>query len=154
MKAVLLLLWKVCLKLHLNAATGSMLDFILTRGRVFQSSVVAFSCGRGAVGVAQHGVEGAGEVVGQCAAVVLLGQRHQAGQDQQHEEEQVEGEGRSEDPVEEGPAWGRVPPLLPGCQGKMVKMVISHKKKNITQTPFNILFGDFNCISSSTSPSC
>lgn len=42
--------------------------------------VVAVSCGRGAVGVAQHGVEGAGKVVGQCAAVVVLSQGHQAGQ--------------------------------------------------------------------------
>lgn len=80
------------------------------------------SRGRRAVGVAQHGVEGAGEVVGEGAAVVLLGQRHQAGEDEQHEEEQLEGEGGPEDPVEEGPARGGVPPFLPGSepQGSVV----------------------------------
>lgn len=78
--------------------------------------LAAFSCGRRAVGVAQHRVEGAGEVVGQGAAVVLFRQRHQAGQNQQHEEEQVQGEGSTEDPVEEGSVWGRIPPLLPGRQ--------------------------------------
>lgn len=38
-----------------------------------------FSCGWRAIGVAQHGVEGAGEVVGEGAAVVVFRQRHQAG---------------------------------------------------------------------------
>lgn len=71
------------------------------------------SCGRRPVGVAQHGVEGAGEVVGERAAVILLGQRNQAGQDQQQQEEDVEGEGSAENPVEERPSRGRVPPVLP-----------------------------------------
>lgn len=66
--------------------------------------VVAVSCGRGAVGVAQHGVEGAGKVVGQGTAVVLFRQRHQASQHQQQQEEQVEGEGSTQYPVEEWPS--------------------------------------------------
>lgn len=39
--------------------------------------------GWGPVGVAQHGVEGAGEVVGLSAAVVILGGGQQAGQEQE-----------------------------------------------------------------------
>lgn len=101
-----------------GVSRGSAQDFSL---ELFQSSNSettwrTFSCGRRAVGVAQHRVEGAGEVVGQGAAVVLFRQRHQAGQNQQHEEEQVQGEGSPEDPVEEGSMWGRIPPLLPGRQ--------------------------------------
>ena len=77
------------------------------------------SRGRGAVGVAQHWVEGARKVVGQRAAVVLLRQGHQAGQDQQHQEEQVEGEGGPQDPVEEG----SIPPLLPGPGQRRLMLV-------------------------------
>lgn len=64
----------------------------------------------------QHGVERSGKVVGQCAAVVLFRERHQAGQNQEHEEEQVQGESSSQNPVEEGSLWGRVLSLLAfGC---------------------------------------
>jgi hypothetical protein len=44
------------------------------------SVCVFVSGGWWAIGVAQHGVEGVGKVVGQCAAVVVLSQGHQAGQ--------------------------------------------------------------------------
>lgn len=57
---------------------------------------------RRSVGVVQHGVEGAGEVVGVVAAVVLLRHGHQAGQADEEEEEQVDGERRSEDAQHEG----------------------------------------------------
>ena len=70
------------------------------------------SRGRGSVGVAQHGVEGAGKVVGQGAAVGLLGQGHQTHQHHQQQEEEVEGEGRPENPMEEGARRGSV--LTPG----------------------------------------
>lgn len=53
------------------------------------------SRGRRAVGVAQHRVEGPGEVVGQSAAVVFFRKRDQTGQNQQDQEQQVEGEGGS-----------------------------------------------------------
>lgn len=71
------------------------------------------SRGWGPVGVAQHGVEGAGVVIGAGAAVVLVGQRHQAGQNQQQEEQQVEREGGAEHPPEEGGSGGGRPPLIP-----------------------------------------
>ena len=96
--------------------------------------LAAFSCGRRAVGVAQHGVEGAGEVVGQGAAVVLLRQRHQAGQNQQHEEEQVQGEGSPEDPVEEGSVWGRIPPILPGRQKLQIVKTVYLRLYNKSST--------------------
>lgn len=57
---------------------------------------------RRSVGVVQHGVEGAGEVVGVVAAVVLLRHGHQAGQADEEEEEEVDGERRSEDAQHEG----------------------------------------------------
>lgn len=60
------------------------------------------SYGRGSVGVAQHGMEGAGEVVGVVAAVVLLRHGNQAGQADDEEEEQLDGERRPEDPQQEG----------------------------------------------------
>lgn len=44
----------------------------------------------GPVGVAQHGVEGAGEVVGLGAAVVFLRGRDHASQEQKQQEEQLE----------------------------------------------------------------
>lgn len=57
----------------------------------------SFSYGRRSIGVAQHGMEGAGEVVGVVAAVVLLGHRHQAGQADEEQEEQLDGECSPED---------------------------------------------------------
>lgn len=66
-----------------------------SRGRDSPLGRHSGSCGRRAVGVTQHWVEGAGEVVGQRTAIILFRQRHQAGENQQHEEEQVEGEGSS-----------------------------------------------------------
>lgn len=46
--------------------------------------------GGGPVGVAQHGVEGAGEVVGLGAAVVFLRGGDHASQEQKQQEEQLE----------------------------------------------------------------
>lgn len=60
------------------------------------------SHGRGSIGVAQHRVEGAGEVVGVVAAVVLLRHGHQAGQADEEQEEQVDRERGPEDPKQEG----------------------------------------------------
>lgn len=57
----------------------------------------SFSYGWRSIGVAQHGVEGAGEVVGVVAAVVLLGHGHQAGQADEEQEEQLDGERGPED---------------------------------------------------------
>lgn len=48
--------------------------------------------GRWPVGVPQHGVEGAGEVVGLGAAVVLFGGGQQAGQKQQQQQQQLQGQ--------------------------------------------------------------
>lgn len=64
------------------------------------------SCRRRAIGVAQHGVEGAGEVVGEGTAVIVLGRGNQAGQRQQQQEEQVQGKRGSQNPVQEPPASG------------------------------------------------
>ncbi len=47
-------------------------------------------------------MEGAGEVVGVVAAVVLLGHGHQAGQADEEQEEQLDGERGPEDPQQEG----------------------------------------------------
>ena len=70
------------------------------------------SGGRGPVGVVQHGVEGAGEVVADAAAGVALGERDETGQQQEQQQEHVEGEGGPEDPVEEGARRRRrLPPL-------------------------------------------
>lgn len=66
-----------------------------------------FSYGRRSVGVAQHGMEGAGEVVGVVAAVVLLCHGHQAGKADEEQEEQLDGERSPEYPQQEGLAlWG------------------------------------------------
>lgn len=54
------------------------------------------------VGVTQHWMEGAGKVVGMVAAVVLLGHRHQTGQANEEQEEQLERECSPEDSQEEG----------------------------------------------------
>ena len=66
----------------------------------WQSSCSSY--GRRSVGVAQHGVEGAGEVVGVVAAVVLLGHRHQAGQADEEQEDEMDGERGPEDSQQEG----------------------------------------------------
>lgn len=53
------------------------------------------------IGVAEHGVEGAGKVVGLRAAVVVLGGRHQAGQSQeQQQQQQLEGQRRPQDALD------------------------------------------------------
>lgn len=62
---------------------------------------------RRSVGVVQHGVEGACKVVGMVAAVVLLRHGHQAGQADEEQQEQVDGERSSEDAEHEGLALGR-----------------------------------------------
>lgn len=46
--------------------------------------------GRWPVGIPQHGVEGAGKVVGLGAAVVIFGGRQQAGQEQQQQQQQLQ----------------------------------------------------------------
>lgn len=51
-------------------------------------------------------MEGACEVVGMVAAVVLLGHGHQAGQADEKQEEQLDGERSPEDPQQEGLALG------------------------------------------------
>lgn len=60
------------------------------------------SYGRRSFGVTQHGMEGAGKVVGMVAAVVLLGHRHQAGQADEEQEEKLDGECGPEDSQEKG----------------------------------------------------
>lgn len=47
-------------------------------------------------------MEGAGKVVGVVAAVVLLCHGHQAGQANEEQEEELDGEGSPEDPQQEG----------------------------------------------------
>lgn len=62
--------------------------------------------GRGRpVGVPQHWVEGAGEVVGLGAAVVLFGGGQQAGQEQQQQQQQLEGQRCPQHAGEEGALW-------------------------------------------------
>lgn len=56
------------------------------------------SNGRRSIGVAQHGVEGAGKVVGVVTAVVLLCHGHEAGQADEEEQQQLDREGRPEHP--------------------------------------------------------
>lgn len=62
------------------------------------------SYGRWPVGVVQHGVEGAGEVVGVVATVVLLAHGHQAGQADEQQQQQVDGQRRPQHAVQEGRA--------------------------------------------------
>lgn len=64
------------------------------------------SYGRRSVSVAQHGMEGAGEIVGVVAAVVFLGHGHQASQADEEEEQQLDRECGSKDPQQEGGAFG------------------------------------------------
>lgn len=59
------------------------------------------SGGRGAVGVVQHGVKRAGEVVGPSAAGVALRHGDQAGEQQQEQQEEVQRKSSAEHPVEE-----------------------------------------------------
>lgn len=47
-------------------------------------------------------MEGAGEVVGVVAAVVFLGHGHKAGQADEEQEEQLDGERSPENPQQEG----------------------------------------------------
>lgn len=71
-------------------------------GKAVSEIFSRFSYGRRSVGVAQHGVEGAGEVVGVVAAVVLLRHGNQAGQADEEQEEKLDGERSPEDPQQEG----------------------------------------------------
>lgn len=69
---------------------------------LWSAHIQASSYGRRAVGVAQHGMEGARKVVGVVAAVVLLAHGHQAGQGDEQQQEQLDGERSPEDPQQEG----------------------------------------------------
>lgn len=55
--------------------------------------------GRRSVGVAQHGVEGASKVVSVVTAVVLLSHGHEAGQANEEEQQQLDGERCPEHPL-------------------------------------------------------
>lgn len=65
------------------------------------------SDGRGAVGVAQHGVEGAGEVVVVGAAVILLSYGHQTRQTHDEQQQELQRQSRPQDPRQEGLAASR-----------------------------------------------
>lgn len=64
-------------------------------------SVGGPSCGRGPVGIVQHGEERAGKVVGQRTAAVVIRRRNQTDQNQEQEEEQEEVKDDPQDPVQE-----------------------------------------------------
>lgn len=57
-------------------------------------------CGRGPV-VAQHDVEGPGEVVGERAAAPFVHERQQEGEEQQSEEEEPQEESQAADPLQQ-----------------------------------------------------
>lgn len=63
---------------------------------------LCYSNGRRSIGVAQHGMKGAGKVVGVVTAVVLLRHGHEAGQADEEEEQQLDGESGPEHSCEEG----------------------------------------------------
>lgn len=65
------------------------------------------SDGRGAVGVAQHGVKGAGEVVVVGAAVIVLSDGHQTRQTHDEQQQQLQRQSRPQDPQQEGLAASR-----------------------------------------------
>lgn len=65
------------------------------------------SDGRGPIGVAQHGVEGAGKVVVVGAAVVLLSDGHQTRQAHNEQQQELQRQSRSQDPQQEGLAASR-----------------------------------------------
>lgn len=67
----------------------------------------ARSDGRGSVGVAQHGVEGVGEVVLVGAAVVLLSDGHQTRQAHDEQQQELQRQSRPQDPQQEGLAASR-----------------------------------------------
>lgn len=83
------------------------------------------SHGRGSVGVAEHGVEGVGQVVGLAAGVVLLrhGRQEVDHAPQQEQQEEVEGERHPEDTPQEQPGGGEglaPAPLRTGGNGPNV----------------------------------
>lgn len=65
------------------------------------------SNGWGSVGVAQHGVEGAGEVVVVGAAVILLSDGHQTRQTHDEQQQELQRQSRPQDPQQEGLAASR-----------------------------------------------
>lgn len=103
-------IWELELIEHWNPnsrATGSATGK-LTREAWTTSQMCSCSCGRGSVGVEEHGVKGSGKVVGESAAVVVLWERHQTRHNQQQQEEDVEGESCSQDTVQERPRRGPI----------------------------------------------
>lgn len=67
-------------------------------GQIFGS----LSYGWRSVHVAQHGMEGAGEVVGVMAAVVLLSHGHHAGEADEEQEEELDEKSSPEHAEQEG----------------------------------------------------
>lgn len=64
----------------LQACSSPVEEQFRARGEKETFTRISFSYRWRSVGVAQHGMEGAGKVVGMMAAVVLLGHGHKAGQ--------------------------------------------------------------------------
>ena len=92
-----------------GAREGTFIRLRGVLGKAAGSSVNCPSYRRRSIGVAQHGMEGAGKVVGVVAAVVLLRHGHQAGQADQEQEQQLDGERGPEDTQQEGGlalGWG------------------------------------------------
>lgn len=92
---------------------------------VFQRRALCRSCGRRPVGVAQHGVEGAGKVVGAGATGRVLRQRDQTRQQEEEEQEQLQREGGAERPIEEGARRRGVLLLSAGANGRRRKVETS-----------------------------
>lgn len=101
--------WNATIQLGLFSPLCFLLWFTCHQKEPKASSLPASdrSCGRRPVGVAQHGVEGAGEVVGAGAAGHVLRQRDQTRQQEEEEQEELQREGGAEHPIEEGARrWG------------------------------------------------
>lgn len=101
--------WNTTIELALFSRLCFLLWFKCYQKEPKASSLPAAvrSCGRRPVGVAQHRVEGAGEVVGAGAAGHVLRQRDQTRQQEEEEQEELQREGGAEHPIEEGASrWG------------------------------------------------
>lgn len=67
-----------------------------------RGKVMGGSYGRRAVGVSEHGVEGAGKVVGVGTAVVLLSHGHQTGQAHNEQQQELKWQSGPEHSQQEG----------------------------------------------------
>lgn len=112
---------------RVNREAWTTSQLILLKPCVSEGYMCSCSCGRGSVGVEEHGVKGSGKVVRESAAVVVFWEGHQTRHNQQQQEEDVEGKSRSQNTIQQRPRRGQISLISP-AEWTVTVVIVTQKK--------------------------